>query len=133
MKKSSLTYKDSGVNYDLLDDLKRLAQSSATDTEKNIADTPFCFHQQSRGESASVFEQGDMYFTFVQEGLGTKTLVADTMFEITGKTYYDQIAQDTVAMSINDLITVGSRPVGIFAYWAVGDSEWLKNKKRLED
>ena len=70
---------------------------------------------------------------FVEEGLGTKNLVADAMLKITGKTYYDQIAQDAVAAIINDLITVGARPLTVLAYWAVGSTDWFKNKKRLVD
>ena len=72
----------------------------------------------SRGESAYVIDCGDFYLASITECLGTKALVADAMRAITGRTYYDRIAQDTLAMAINDLITVGATPISVHAYWA---------------
>ena len=68
-----------------------------------------------------------IYMASVIEGLGTKNLVADAMREITSKTYYDVIAHDTVATILNDLITVGAKPLLIHAYWAVADNSWLED------
>ena len=64
------------------------------------------------------------------ECLGTKTLVADEMAQLTGKSYYDSIAQDTIAMAVNDLITVGATPLVVQAYWAAGGSDWFGDKVR---
>jgi phosphoribosylformylglycinamidine cyclo-ligase len=129
MKKSSLTYKDSGVNYDLLDNLKRMAQvagaSLMLDTESGT---------DSRGESAGIIRLGDDYILgLVQEGLGTKNLVADAMLGYNNRTFYDAIAQDTVAMIINDLITVGAKPLSVGAYWAIGSDDWLLHAQRMQD
>lgn len=129
----ALTYKQTGVDYDILDTVKRLAQIEAFTTRSNIKIKDFNDIEASRGESAYVIEADDCYFAMVSEGLGTKSLVADEMRKITGKTYYDSIAQDTVAMIINDLITVGAQPISILAYWAVGDSSWFADKKRSQD
>ncbi|MBI5452507.1 phosphoribosylformylglycinamidine cyclo-ligase, partial [Candidatus Gottesmanbacteria bacterium] len=129
----SLSYKKSGVNYDLLDPVKRLAQVAGLKTANNILGLDFREISTSRGETAYVLEAAECYHAFVQEGLGTKNLVADEMRKITGKTYYETIAQDTVAMIINDLITVGARPLSILAYWAVGNSGWFADKKRNND
>lgn len=131
MKK--LTYTTSGVNYKKVDFLKRLAQKSALQTDKNIHDTKFFIDEKSRGESACILQQGRGNYAFVQEGLGTKNLVADEMYKITGKTYYDSIAQDCVAAIVNDLITVGARPLTVFAYWAAGSDSWFLDKKRMND
>lgn len=128
-----LSYKKSGVNYDVLDRVKKLAQIASLETYINNPIGRFKDLKESRGESAYVIESDDSYLAFVQEGLGTKNLIADQMRKITGKTYYNQIAQDTVAMIINDLITVGAKPVSILAYWAVGDSKWFADKKRTKD
>lgn len=87
----------------------------------------------SRGESAHVIDAGKFYFASVVEGLGTKSLVADEMYRLTGKTYYDSVAYDTVAMIINDLITVGAKPLTLMAYWAAGSSDWFKDKKRADN
>lgn len=130
---SKLTYKSSGVNYDVMDPLKRLAQLAGKRTYKNLFDSKFAGFPESSGESASIMVMGTSHFAFVQEGLGTKNLVADALFPITGKSYYDSIAQDTVAMIVNDLVTVGARPLSILAYWAVGSEKWFENKERMED
>jgi phosphoribosylformylglycinamidine cyclo-ligase len=69
----------------------------------------------------------------VIEGLGTKNLIADGTRKLTGKTYYDCVAHDTVATVINDLVTVGATPLVLHAYWAIEDNDWLYDKKRMTD
>ena len=59
-----------------------------------------------------------------------RSLVADAMRELTGRSYYDAIAQDTIAMAINDLITVGATPLVVQAYWAAGGSDWFGDAQR---
>lgn len=128
-----LDYKNSGVDYNVMDPLKKMGQIAGMKTAHNLKSAMMKEMEDSRGESAYVIEGDDCYFAFVMEGLGTKNLVADEMRKITGKTYYDYIAQDTVAMIVNDLITVGAKPITIMAYWALGSSEWFEDKKRLTD
>lgn len=129
----SITYKKSGVDYSFLDPIKILAQKAAAKTSRNLDGSGFSEKRKSRGESAYILEASDAYLAFVAEGLGTKNLVADEMRKIGGKTYYEGIAQDTVAMIINDLITVGAKPLTILAYWSVGDSSWWRDSKRAND
>lgn len=130
--KNQLTYKQSGVDYEAIDYLKRIAQMAGGKTINNL---PKNFKEvvTSRGESAHVMDAGEYYFASVIEGLGTKSLVADAMYKLTGKTYYDSLAYDTVAMIVNDLITVGAKPLTLMAYWAAGSSDWFKDKKRADD
>lgn len=130
--KKQLTYKQSGVNYKTIDYLKRIAQTAG---EKTVNNLPKNYKEvtMSRGESAHVVDTGEYYFASVIEGLGTKSLVADEMYRLTGKTYYDSLAYDTVAMIVNDLITVGAKPLTLMAYWAAGSSDWFKDKKRADD
>ncbi len=130
-----LTYKSSGVNYDKLDVLKREAQVAAAQTFGMLSKTNFSENKDAQGESAFVIDvkNAQYAFAFVQEGLGTKNLVADAMMKYEEKPYYEAIAQDTVAMIVNDLITVGARPISITAYWAIGSEIWLNNIKRRED
>lgn len=130
---NKLTYKQSGVNYDVMDPLKRMAQIEGKKTTKNLFRKNLIEIKKSRGESAYVIDTGNSYLATVIEGLGTKNLVADAMYTITGKTYYDAIAQDTVAAIVNDLITVGAAPVSIHAYWAAGSSEWFNSQERMKD
>ncbi|MBI5044321.1 MAG: phosphoribosylformylglycinamidine cyclo-ligase [Candidatus Levybacteria bacterium] len=130
MASGKKTYSSTGVRYDILDPIKKLAQQQALSTSQNLFS--FGMHEisQSRGESAYVWDEGDSYRALVIEGLGTKNLIADEMERITGKTYYDAIAKDTVAMIVNDLIVVGARPQVVNAYFGVGDSAWFHDTKR---
>src|SRR4030042_3182282 len=109
MTPTPVTYKSSGVSYDALDALKRLAQCEGAKTAR--ASKRIHQVEKSRGESAFVWGEKNAYRALVVEGLGTKNLVADEMRKITGKTYYDAIAKDTVATIVNDLIVVGARPM----------------------
>ncbi|RYD98100.1 MAG: phosphoribosylformylglycinamidine cyclo-ligase, partial [Sphingobacteriales bacterium] len=51
---------------------------------------------------------------------------------LTGKSYYEGIAQDTIAMAVNDLITVGATPLVVQAYWAAGGSDWFGDAARAQ-
>src|SRR3989338_3548767 len=133
MNKKSITYSQVGDNYDTKDPIKKLAQDAAKATSKNLLIHGFEEVEDSRGESAYVWKQGDIYMAAVVEGLGTKNLIADDTRKITGKTYYDVIAHDTVATIINDLVTVGSKPLVVHAYWAIEDNSWLSDAKRMTD
>lgn len=128
-----LTYEQAGVDYNKIDPLKILAQQAARETGKNVFAAGFPEVEASRGESAYVIDVGDFYLASITECLGTKSLVADAVRQLTGKTYYDQIAQDTIAMAVNDIITVGAKPLSIHAYWAVGGTEWFADEQRMHD
>ena len=88
--------------------------------------------RDSRGESAYVVDVGPFYLASIVECLGSKALVADEMSRLTGRSYYDAIAQDTIAMAINDLITVGATPLVVQAYWAAGGSDWFADAARAQ-
>jgi phosphoribosylformylglycinamidine cyclo-ligase len=133
MKHSKITYSQVGDNYATKDPVKKLAQTAAQATAVNLKKHGFAEIADTRGESAYVWKQGKVLMASVIEGLGTKNLVADAMRQITGKTYYDVIAYDTVATIINDLITVGATPLVIHAYWAVENNDWLADRKRMAD
>jgi phosphoribosylformylglycinamidine cyclo-ligase len=51
----------------------------------------------------------------------------------TGRSHYDTIAQDTIAMAVNDLVTVGATPLSVHAYWSAGSSEWFADQERITD
>ncbi|TMH33811.1 MAG: phosphoribosylformylglycinamidine cyclo-ligase [Betaproteobacteria bacterium] len=127
---ASLSYEQAGVNYDLIDPLKVAAQRAAAATAIHLTSHGFTEVAASRGESAYVVDVGPFYIASIVECLGSKALVADEMRALTGKTYYDGIAQDTIAMAINDLITVGATPLVVQAYWAAGGSEWFADAQR---
>lgn len=133
MKKKKITYSQVGDNYATKDPINKLSQTAARDTGKNLRKYGFEEISDTRGESAFVWKQGNIYMASVLECLGTKNLVADAMREVTGKTYYDVIAHDTVATFINDLSTVGAKPLTVHAYWAIEDNTWLQDRQRMTD
>lgn len=133
MTTKKLSYESSGVKYSSMDPVKKIAQQSAKATSSNLEKFGFKEISQSRGDSAYVWDEGDSYKAFVMEGLGTKNLVADETRKITGKTYYDAIAQDVVAASTNDLLVVGAQPMVVNAFWGLGKSEWLDDEERTHD
>ena len=125
-----LSYAQAGVAYDLIDPLKVRAQRAAAATAVHLAGHGFSEVAASRGESAYVVDVGPFYLASIVECLGSKALVADEMQRLTGRSYYESIAQDTIAMAINDLITVGATPLIVQAYWAAGGSEWFGDAQR---
>ena len=125
-----LTYHQAGVDYDLIDPLKVAAQRAAAATAGNLAAHGFAEVAASRGESAYVVDVGPFLLASIVECLGSKALVADEMARLTGRSFYDAIAQDTIAMAANDLITVGATPLVVQAYWAAGGSDWFGDAQR---
>ena len=131
-----MTYAGVGVNYDAMDPFKRMAQLAGRETRDNIKrlnSGEFREVEMSRGESVYLIEAAKSYLAHVEEGLGTKNLVADSMYRITGKSYYDNIAEDTVAMIVNDMITLGALPLSVAMHLATGDSKWFDDEKRCRD
>jgi phosphoribosylformylglycinamidine cyclo-ligase len=127
-----LTYHQAGVDYDLIDPLKVAAQRAAAATAANLAAHGAGEVTASRGESAYVVDVGPFLLASIVECLGSKALVADEMAKLTGRSYYDAIAQDTIAMAVNDLITVGATPLVVQAYWAAGGSDWFGDAQRAK-
>jgi phosphoribosylformylglycinamidine cyclo-ligase len=127
---SSLSYGRSGVDYGVIDPLKVAAQRAAATTAQHLDAHGFSEVEASRGESAYVVDVGPFYLASIVECLGSKSLVADAMEKLTGKSAYAAIAQDTIAMAVNDLITVGATPLVVQAYWGAGGSEWFADTVR---
>ena len=127
-----LSYAESGVQYELIDPLKVAAQRAAAATGAHLAVHGFSEVVASRGESAYVVDVGPFYVASIVECLGTKTLVADEMQRLTGRSWFAGIAQDTIAMAVNDLITVGATPLVVQAYWAAGGSDWFADADRAQ-
>lgn len=131
--KNKITYSEVGDNYNTKDPVNKLSQQAAEETAANLKSYGFEEVSQTRGESAFVWKQADVYMASVIECLGTKNLIADELRKITGKTYYDIIAHDTVATFINDISTVGAKPLVVHAFWSVEDNSFLQDKERTED
>ncbi len=129
----NMTYASTGVDYGAMDPFKRQALAAGLETAPNIERFGFYEISMSRGESAYLVEMPQVILAHVEEGLGTKNIVADQMSALTGKSYYDQVAQCTMAMIINDIITLGAMPVSVMMHLAVGESSWFGNQQRSID
>lgn len=128
----SLSYEKSGVRYDQLDAFKRACQKAARTTASVLQGHGYAEPATTRGESAYLMEAADHFLAHVEEGLGTKNLVADAVYAQTGKCYYREIAIDTVATMVNDLITCGALPISVAMHAAVGDSDWFGDSTRTQ-
>jgi len=128
------SYAASGVDYGPLDAFKRHCQKQAQATNAMLdARSGFRASVETRGDSAFLLETADAYFAHVEEGLGTKVLVADEMLRLTGRSHYHAIGIDTVAMITNDIVTCGARPLSVAMHAAVGTSNWFAHTQRAED
>ena len=97
----ALSYESSGVRYDQLDAFKRACQQAARTTAGVLAGHGYSEPSTTRGESAYLIEAADHFLAHVEEGLGTKNLVADAVYAATGKCFYREISIDTVATMVN--------------------------------
>lgn len=128
-----LSYEQAGVNYDVLDAFKRACQREAAGTRDALRQHGMAEPAGIRGESAYLLETPSEYLAHVEEGLGTKNLVADAMAELTGKCFYGAIGIDTVATMVNDLITCGALPISVAMHAAVGDADFFRDTARAEE
>ncbi|MGA2496985.1 MAG: AIR synthase related protein [Tepidisphaeraceae bacterium] len=130
---SSLSYESSGVNYDVLDAFKRACQKAAGTTVGVLAAHGLSEPAGIRGDSAYLLETPTEYLAHVEEGLGTKNLVADAMLQLTGRSLYRNIGIDTVATIVNDLATCGALPISVAMHAAVGDASFFSHAARTAD
>jgi phosphoribosylformylglycinamidine cyclo-ligase len=129
----TLSYESSGVRYGPLDAFKRACQKAALTTTDLLAGHGFREPATVRGESAYLIEAGDHFLAHVEEGLGTKNLVADAVQAESGKCHYRAIGIDTVATIANDLVTCGALPIAVAMHAAVGSSDWFADEHRAQE
>jgi len=123
-------YQRSGVDYEVLDRVKRDAIALAASTAPLAALSGAVEVPGSRGSSAYVLKVGDLTLATVVEGLGTKSIIADQYLRLTGESRYADIAKDAVAAIVNDVISVGAVPVTVTAYFATGDAAWYGDERK---
>jgi phosphoribosylformylglycinamidine cyclo-ligase len=122
------------VDYSKLDPVKKAAIEKFSGTIDNPKRLGFRVLPETLGESAIAIElQGvDYFLAFNVEGLGTKNMIADAMAnDARGKRikYYENIGIDTVAMSTNDLSSIGAAPLVYGDIISSGDSNWFSEEK----
>jgi phosphoribosylformylglycinamidine cyclo-ligase len=151
------TYKDSGVNYDLMDPFKIDCQKAAISTAENIEGRfePLGLKVQevtfSRGESAYrvritalrpvVFEISEVLegigsenrISRIAQALGDQLKVADRARQILGKSFHKGVAIDNGATVLNDLSASGAAPIAYHMFIAAGSSEWFADQARYRD
>jgi phosphoribosylformylglycinamidine cyclo-ligase len=125
-------YAEAGVDYATLDAAKRLALEKAMSTSSLLAARGGRAFDESRGQSAFVFEFGGQKLALVVEGLGTKAMLARAYMEETGEDFFGAMAYDTVAAIVNDLCSVGALPLVVNAYFSTGDAAWLEGGPQFE-
>ncbi len=125
------TYSQSGVDYEVLDAAKREALSAARATSAQLKKHGAVAVEASRGEPAFVFERAGAKLAFVLETLGTKSLITGQYEAERGINRFADIAYDTVAAVVNDLICVGSLPMVVNAYFSTGSSSWYSKPERV--
>jgi phosphoribosylformylglycinamidine cyclo-ligase len=129
-----MTYEGTGVRYKDLDDFKRMAQAGAAQTDGNVVRLGVQVAHWSRGESVFLLDVGSHFIGHVEEGLGTKNRVDDAMYILDRRhSRYADIAQDTVAMIVNDMATLGIMPMSVAMHLALGDSKWLDDEHRASE
>jgi phosphoribosylformylglycinamidine cyclo-ligase len=129
----SLSYESAGVHYGPLDAFKRACQRAAATTTDLLAAHGFKEPATIRGDSAYLIEAEDHYLAHVEEGLGTKNLVADAVQAQSGECFYRAIGIDTVATITNDLVTCGALPIAVAMHAAVGSSAWFADEHRAKE
>ncbi len=118
------------VDYEKLDPVKKAAIESFSGSTKNSERLGIKVVTETMGEPAIAldFPDKDFMLAFNVEGLGTKNMIADSMFEDKrgkGVSYYESVGKDCLAMSTNDLAAIGA---DAFVYGDIissGDSNWF--------
>ena len=120
MKKKSNTYKKSGVNIRLANTLVKYIAKKTSQTKKTGFDNIGAF-----GATFDISNQKikDPLIVSCTDGVGTKIEIANDFKK------FDSIGIDLVAMSVNDLIVQGAKPLFFLDYLAVGKLNLKKTKK----
>jgi len=131
MNDSKTTSYSKQIGYRELDVFKIAAQKAAL----GLGNDHYVEEPTSRGESAFVsWEKANPSngICSVIEGLGTKNIVAEAMYRLTkDPSGFGVVSKDTIAMIVNDMITVGGLPSVISMHFAVGTSDWMKDEERV--
>ena len=128
MKKNQNSYKKSGVNISLANNLVKYISSESRKLSKKKGS--YSFNEEIGGFGSlfdiSGYKIKDPVIVSCTDGVGTKIELAVKYKK------FDTIGIDLVAMCINDLIVQGARPLFFLDYIAVGKLNVIKTKKILK-
>ena len=126
--KTHNSYKKSGVNISIAN---KFVNHIAKISKKNVKKTDSSFITDNIGAFGSIFDISntrikDPVIVACTDGVGTKIDLANKFKK------FDTIGIDLVAMSVNDLIVQGAKPLFFLDYIAVGKLNLNKTKKILQ-
>ena len=101
-------YQNAGVDPDKAEHLLKSLRSRFRQTHNSSVIS-------TRSGYASLFQSRDRLLSASCDGVGTKLLMAKELG------YYKGLGQDLVAMSVNDLVCSGARPLFFMDYLAMGE------------
>jgi phosphoribosylformylglycinamidine cyclo-ligase len=109
-KRKSPTYKDVGID---VKEIRKIQEQIGKNIEKTQSNINFGKVISGFGHYAGLIEIEGKIISLHTDGVGTKVLISQLMQK------YDTIGIDCIAMNVNDLICVGSMPIGYLSYIAL--------------
>ncbi len=130
-----MTYAGSGVDYGALDPFKRRAQlAGPIDGRRDSPPRRLGSRDEPRRERVSRSRRPRAISPTSKRGSARRTsLPTRCIASFLTRSYYDHIAQDTVAMIVNDMVTLGALPLAVAMHLGVGSSDWFKDERRTAD
>lgn len=107
---SKSSYKDVGIDIEKIRKIQNFIGSSIKKTHSLIGDEKVI---SGYGHYAGLIDMGNQIITLHTDGVGSKILVAQQMNK------FDTIGIDCIAMNVNDIVCMGSKPVGYVSYIAL--------------
>jgi phosphoribosylformylglycinamidine cyclo-ligase len=125
MRKTYNTYKKSGVNMATSDKLVNYISKISRKTYKKNTETKSFKNIGSFGSvfDLSALKMNNPLIVSSTDGVGTKIEIANQLKK------YNTIGIDLVAMSVNDLIVQGAKPIFFLDYIAINKLKYKKIKK----
>ena len=109
-EQQSTNYKDVGID---IKRIRKMQNQIGKDIEKTQHFLDFGKVISGFGHYAGLIEIGDKVMALHTDGVGTKILISQLMKK------YDTIGIDCIAMNVNDIVCVGSKPLGYLSYIAL--------------
>ena len=124
MKKTYNTYKKSGVNMATADKLVNYISKISRKTYKKNTETKSFKNIGSFGSifDLSTLKMNNPLIVSSTDGVGTKIEIANQFKK------YNTIGIDLVAMSVNDLLVQGAKPIFFLDYVAINKLKYKKVK-----
>jgi phosphoribosylformylglycinamidine cyclo-ligase len=109
-EQKSTKYKDVGID---IKQIKKIQNQIGKNIEKTHHYLDFGKVISGFGHYAGIIEIEDKVMALHTDGVGTKILITQLMEK------YDTIGIDCIAMNVNDVVCVGSKPIGYLSYIAL--------------